>query len=90
MGLFSAKRFMPTEISTVYFSPKKDNPKYNTYTMQHFKFYFSVSNRAPLFTGARFMNDATCKCTQSDKECLMKKNNEGLSGCIVKAKYVIE
>ena len=91
IGLFTTNGFTPDEIIT-YFAPKKgkDAPKSKTYTIQHFGFYFSISENAPLFMGAHFMNDATWECKDADRESLMKDNNAKLNVFTIKDKYSSE
>ena len=91
LGLFAAKRFKPGEIITVYFAPTKSKkpPRFTKYAIQRNGYYFSVREGAPLFLGAHFMNDATYKCKEKDRERLKRENNAVLEGFTVRAKYRI-
>ena len=91
MGLFAAKRFKMGDIITIYFAPNKNKtpPKFTKYAIQRYGYYFSVREGCPLFLGAHFMNDATYKCKEKDRERLEKQNNAVLEGFTVKAKYRI-
>ena len=93
MGLFAKRRFMPTEIITIYFALKKTRvePKSKTYTIHCSGFYYSITNHnVPLFMGAHYMNDETWKCKEADKKYLMKKKNAQLNGFRVVATGRIE
>ena len=91
LGLFAAKRFEPREIITIYFAPTKNKkpPRFTKYAIQRNGYYFSVREGCPLFLGAHFMNDATYKCEEKDRERLKKENNAILEGFTVKARYRI-
>lgn len=91
MGLFAARRFEPGDIITVYFAPKKSerSPKFTKYALKRNRHYFSVKEGCPLFLGAHFMNDATYKCEEKDRERLKKENNAILEGYTVKPRYRI-
>ena len=71
MGLFAKRRFMPDDIITVYFAPKKTRKesKWKTYTIHRFGFYYSIKNHNfPLFMGAHYMSDEIWRCKEANKK----------------------
>ena len=94
LGLSAARRFIKSEVVTIYHAPKKSKqPIEDTYAMKYHEWYHTVpvrDNEMPLYSMvAHFINDATYNREDNKRKRLERRNNCTLESLPVTANVEI-